>query len=222
MFVLFAAVALLLSATPASAEDVWGGPPDGWWDRGDSGSTYQLWDFETSMTPAYPTEQDNSCGEGYADFDLTGWVWAPDWECPEDLDPSGTLDGWHCTSEPTGFVIITIPNTLDPDGIKWIFMQITSSKAPSSVTPVPPAGGTSGTWPTGLPQIQHPGPAPFGGSWYTYNYGFWIIPNPESETIIIEVPYCTVIDQIVIDTICTHIFSASESTAWGAIKALLR
>jgi hypothetical protein len=72
-----------------------------------------------------------------------------------------------------------------------------------------------------LPQIQWPGPAPFGGAWYTYNYGLKIVPNPQVETVIIEVPFCTVIDQIVVDTVCTGTVAAEEKS-WSDLKALFR
>ena len=110
--------------------------------------------------------------------------------------------------------------------MKAIFLQITSSKAPSNVQVTGQGADgpyTSGTWQTGLPQIQWPGPAPYGGAWYTYNYGFVIRPNPESETIVIDVPYCTVVDQIVVDTICTNDDAVPvENSTWSDIKVLYK
>ncbi len=38
--------------------------------------------------------------------------------------------------------------------------------------------------------------------WNINNTGLTVQPNPEKEEIVIEVPYCTVVDQIVIDTRC--------------------
>jgi hypothetical protein len=107
--------------------------------------------------------------------------------------------------------------------VKWIFLQITSSKAPSDVTVIGEGPGgpfTSGTWATGLPHIQWPGPAPFDGVWYTYNYGRYVSPNPERETILISVPECTVVDQIVVDTICTVEPISAETSSWSDVKRL--
>jgi hypothetical protein len=56
---------------------------------------------------------------------------------------------------------------------------------------------------------------------YTFNFGFVIRPNPQEETITINVPFCTVIDQIVVDTICTGTV-ANEGSTLDQVKALFR
>lgn len=215
----------LLLAAPALAVDVWGGPPPDAWPRFAPDTTFQHWDFAQPLLPL-PDVWDNPYGEPWLEFlPPTGWEYSDAWECPPELDPGQFVDGWHCFEPDGGQVVITIPNTDNPDGAKYIFMQITSSKAPSDVgvsgTGSEPGGYTPGTWSTGRPQIQWPGPAPFGGVWYTYNYGLKIEPNPQAETIVIEVPYCTVIDQIVIDTYCTNVVAYEKST-WGDVKRLFR
>lgn len=219
------AAALLLTVSPLAAKDVWMGPPDGWWMRGDQGTTWAHWDFQTMDTVSYPID-------GLIPFEsptaeLVGdWEWSDGWECPPELDDSGFVDGWHCYGPDGGTIVLHLPNFPDPNQIKMIFIQITSSKAPSDVNVVgngsDPGGYVSGTWSTGVPHIQYPGPAPYGGVWYTYNYGLYIEPNPESEDIIIDVPYCTVVDQIVVDTICTDTTIPAAPGTWSGVKALFR
>jgi len=209
----------------ALAVDVWNGPPDGTWNRGDAGSTIQHWDFND---PAwlFPEILDNPYGEPFVEFDPpTGWEWG-EWEAPEELDPNGLVTGWHCSDPAGGSITLVIPNSDDPNGIKSIFLQVTSSKVPSDVTVSGsggnPSGYTSGSWSTGLPHIQWPPPAPPGGLWYTYNYGRYIIPNPEYETITLTFPYCSVVDQIVVDTICSTDPVTNEESSWGRVKTLFR
>ncbi len=214
---------LVMVGATALAVDYWQGPPPDTWNRGDFGTTVQRWVFEsTALGP--PESYSNPYGEPVAEVTYGSFEWGV-WDCSPELDPDGFVTGWHCNGDEGGVIVLHIPNTEIVDSIKWIFIQITSSKAPGSVTATgsganPPY--TSGTWSTGLPQIQWPGPAPFGGVWYTYNYGLHIRPNPQSEDIIIEVPYCTIIDQIVVDTICTPDPVATEDRSWSDIKALFR
>ena len=213
-------------AGAAWAIDFWGGPPEGTWNRFDPGSTVQHWDFNDPMVPV-PEFFENPYGIPFADFDLpTGWEWGDGWEAPPELDPAGSVTGWHCNDPAGGSITLTIPNSDDPNGIKSIFLQVTSSKSPSDVTVSgtgsDPAGYGSGSWATGRPQIQHPGPAPFNGQWYTYNYGRYIIPNPQSETITLTFPYCSVVDQIVVDTVCSTDPVGNEDSSWGRVKALFR
>jgi len=208
------------------AIDYWGGPPCDTWLRGGEGTTFQLWAF-SDQEYFGPEEPFNPFGDPLAEFDPpTGWEWGGGWECPLEMDLYGWVPGWHCSNEAGGSITLTIPNTDDPAGKKWIFLQVTSSKVPSDVTVSGsggnPAGYTNGSWSTGLPHIQWPPPAPFGGSWYTYNYGRWIEPNPESETITLTFPFCTVVDQIVVDTICTQDPVAVEDSSWSRVKALFR
>ncbi|MBN2578899.1 MAG: PEP-CTERM sorting domain-containing protein [Pirellulales bacterium] len=218
--IFWGALALAIVAAPATfAEDYWGGPPEGTWERGDPGTTWQNWHLCVNTLPDTPDEGNNPYGTPFFEITSGTFEWANNWECPPELGGFGE-DGWHCTQEGGGVVSVWIPNTPDPLRIKKMFVQITSTKAPSSVTPVGAGGETAGTWPTGLPQIQWPGPAPFGGSWYTYNYGLSLEPNPVGEWINIEVPYCTVIGEIVVDTICVPEPSTFVLLGCGAIGLL--
>ena len=225
--VLMTVVMLMIGlAGSALAIDYWGGPPEGTWNRFAPGSTIQIWDFIDSQYP-WPEYYDNPFGQSIAEFDpFDGWEWGDGWEAPPELDPDGSVSGWHCFDPAGGSITLTIPNSDDPNGIKSIFLQVTSSKVPSDVTVSGtgsnPAGYGSGTWSTGRPHIQHPAPAPYGGSWYTYNYGRYIIPNPQSETITLTFPFCSVVDQIVVDTICSTDPVVNEESSWGRVKALFR
>ncbi len=222
---------LALLATPAVARDH--GPLDGW-DRAADYSTFAHWEFSTNQLPCYPEEYTNPFGdEPFAEFPTGGWDWSDGWPCPPVIgDPtgsgSGTCTGWHCTSLEGGKITLTIANNEEPNEYKRIFLQITSSKQPTGVSTTGSGGATggytSGTFPTGRPDVQEGTPAPPfpGSSWYTYNYGLTIRPNPESETITIEVPYCTVIDQIVVDTECIPEPATMSLLVLGGIGVLVR
>ena len=214
------ALVLVAFCAPALAVDVWEGPPDGTWDRYDPNSTYVHWTFH-QFNP-WPYEFYNPYGPPIIELEpIDGWEYGM-WEAPPELGPAGTINGWHCTSPGGGHIMITIPNTPLVDGTKWIFMQVTSSKTVHVIGAASPDMINSGTWNTGRPQIQWPGPAPFGGAWYTYNYGLFIQPNPTYEHIIINVQDCTVIDQIVIDTLCSPGVIGMERNTWSGVKALYR
>ena len=216
-------------AATAVAVEVYPGPPDMGitWARGENGTTYQHWDFPDGDLPAYPDPlmMDNEYGEPKVEFVEGAWEWQPLWPCPESMNPGGGVSGWHCTSPNGGKIKITIPNNNNESFQKLIFMQLTGSKSPSdvSVSGTGSASGyTDGIWPPGTtpPQQGWGSPVPFPpGNWYTYFYGFYIVPNPEEETITIEVAYCTVIDQIVIDTLCTEEPFPNELFSWGWIKS---
>jgi hypothetical protein len=213
----------LLIAVPAFAVDYYQGPPPGSWQRGEVGTTFEHWTFDNPNPDGVPEFFDNPFGLPTSELG-NGFEYG-EWECPPELDPRGYVNGWHCMNPDGSSITLRIPNTEFVDGAKTIFIQITSSKSPTSVTTQGyggnPGGYVSGTWPTGLPAIQWGGPAPFGGSWYTYNFGLTIRPNPQIETITITVPFCTVIDQIVVDTICTGTVDGEASTM-DQIKALYR
>lgn len=195
---------LIVCAQPALAIDVWGGSPE--WTRGEPGSTYQKFDMSTPIGGQNPANI-NENPFGGATIEMEG-IW--EWDIiPGPAGDGSTVDAWHSMGDGmeggTSILKITVPNAQSPNPIKKIFLQITSTKGPTSITTVGhgPAGPyTPGTWQTNKPQVQHPGGYQ-GLPWYTYNYGLTISPNPESEDIFVEIPYCGWVDQIDIDTICT-------------------
>ncbi len=199
---------LLVMSGVGQAKDY--GPLVGW-DRYANNATFAHWEFTTSDMPSSPEDFWNPNGVPFIELTTNGtgfWEWSNEWPCPEGMDPSGVTDGWHCADAEGGTIRIEIPNDPENREIKEIFMQMTTSKLPSGITVTghggEPGGYTSGTFPTGRPDYQEGSPPPISGegSWYTYNWGFTIEPNPESETIEIEVEECTVVDQIVVDTRC--------------------
>jgi hypothetical protein len=121
----------LVLAVSAFAIDVWEGPPPGTWQRGMPGTTFEHWTFSDPTNP-YPEIADNPYGVPMVEF-VGAFEWGQ-WECPPELDPDGMVDGHHCIEPGGGTIILTIPNTEAIDGAKWIFMQITSSKAPTAVS----------------------------------------------------------------------------------------
>jgi hypothetical protein len=213
-FVLIAVMAIY--GASANAIDYWGGPPTGAWDRGGNGTTFEHWDYSTA--DLFPATFDNLYGlPVMGQPDPGDWEYGS-WVCPPELDPSGVVSGWHCLSLEGGTLTFTIPNTPIADGTKWIFLQITCTEMPQQASVAATGMTGSGSWDTLLPMIAWPGSAPYGGSWYTYNFGLFVRPNPTSETITIEVPFNTVIDQVVMDTLCSPGPIQAEDGRWGDFK----
>jgi len=220
LFTLAAVILLALSSPAAFADDVWGGPPEGQWLRGDPGSTWQHWNFRDPAVPD-PCEGENEYGDpGFLVEEASTWEWVSGLD---PLDPPGEpIDGlqFNGPTGSTGTIIFHVPNRPELNEIKKIFVQVTSSKSPSGVTALgfDNAGGayTSGVFNTGLPPLQH------ANGWYTYNYGLTIEPNPEWEDVVINFPFETIVDQVVIDTICTPEPATLTMMAIGGAVALVR
>lgn len=182
MFVLCAIVVI-------SASSFAGFVPD--W-RGDLGSTYQEWQFNTGENPTAPDIDENSYGFPEAKIgagDPSGMEW---------LSSDRGHDGVWKTD---GYIELYIPNAPNnaPDSYKIIFIQMIFD-----------AGANSDAWvrysADGLP--LSPGIAPIesvdlGDG---YRYGLWkieITPNPTEETIYTLPFYCDLFaDSIIVDTIC--------------------
>ena len=219
LFTLVAVILLALMSSSALADDVWGGPPEGQWVRGDPGSTWQHWNF-SDPTSSEPDEGQNEYGDPVSLFDESMWTWVSGLD---PLNPPGDpVDGFHFDGQEgsIGTMIFQVPNQPKLNEIKKIFVQVTSSKGPSGITALgfDSVGGgyTSGVFNTGRPLIQHI------NGWYTYNYGLTIEPNPEWEDIAIEFPFDTIVDQVVIDTICTPEPATLTMMAIGAVALVRR
>lgn len=171
---LTAVILLAFVASPAAfAEDIWGDQIPGW-TRGDPGSTFQHWQFGDQNSNS-PESCQNEYGSPTFEFESSSqWHWD---NLPGPQGQEIPVSVWFTLD--TGTMIFHVPNRPELNEIKKIFVQITSTKGPSSVTAVGGGGGpngyTTGEFPTGLAEIQH------SGDWYTYNYGLTIEPNPEFE-----------------------------------------
>ena len=213
-YLLMFSIVVMFVAVPAVAKD-YGLPDSAPWNRGYPGSTYQHWQFSSS-TSNTPDDYNNPYGDPSFEFESpSNWGWNPSMPGPDGPDVSAWTLG---TESGTGTLILHVPNNPDPNEIKYIFLQITSTKFPT-VTPVGGGSGgpyTSGTWPTGVGSVQED------NGWYTYNWGLTIEPNPEYEDIVIDVPFDTSIDQIVVDTICTPEPATMALLAIGGLVTLLK
>ena len=118
----------LVVSPPALAEDLWQGPADGSWARGDPGSTWQHWDF-CDPQEFIPCMFENEYGPPEFQFESpTQWQWS------EHLPgPAGhPVPSWWTPDD--GTMIFHVPNRPELDEIKKIFLQITSTKGPAGVT----------------------------------------------------------------------------------------
>jgi hypothetical protein len=220
---LLIAVIIVLCYTSAFSVDYWGAPPDNTWTRGDAGTAFSHHTFYNSNPVMEPEFVDNPFGTVVHSVD--GGYWSDTWECPTEMEPGGTVDGFHFDGPCGGSITIEFTNSELDDGAKYIYIQLTSSRPPTSVEVSAEGGSPTGytyeIWQTGRPHIHWPGSAPFDGNWCTYSFGFLVQPNPQKELITLHFHHCTVVDQIVIDTFCTTAI-ATEPSTWGSIRRLFR
>ena len=201
-------VGCLAVAGSAEAMDVYG---EDVWFRGDANSTMQHWTFTTDQqTDIVPEDYSNPyLPAPECDIVADNAEWRLDWEAPAELldeptDPG--IPGWHMPAG--GTTIYLLHNDPTPRAMKILIQQMTCSKEPLSVSLELPAGHTyEAIDPVslGMPTVVWGQPAPFsetGADWATYVYAFEIYDNPEWESIVVEHPPCTTLDQIMIDTVC--------------------
>ena len=186
LFVMAVLIALAQLIPRSEAIREWDPP----WDMMHPNATTQAWEFDTEPLDLtgriYPTEYDNPFGEPYLTGDFDEWIG----EYPGPLgDPTGVI---HVGGDPTGTVKILVENNENPLEVKHILLQITSTKSPGPNVP--------GTNPPG--SVIPLTPLQCANGFYVYGYSIAIFPNPEREEITIELPYCTYIDEIIVDSIC--------------------
>ena len=184
-------IAALVSAS-AAADDL--NPPP--W-RGQEGSTMQHWSFDTqpgSWSNIPPETFDNPYGSPSGDATCEMFC-TPDWD-DEFYGRQGVLE--------TGIIDLNIPNRGESLQGKVIRLQVVfhgigDFETPSG-TSVTPEGGETVT----LLSQQY---TPLEGDWAYMVFEWQIMPNPVSEIIRVQTPYGVegnlLIDQIVVDTICT-------------------
>ena len=192
----------MMVAAPALAEDIY--PPD--W-RGDERSTYQRWEFNDDNPIPLPDEVMNPFGMPQ----MVVTPYAP-W-MPEFGDPISRPGVWPLS----GMIEVEVPNN-QPDEYKLIRVQVTwaeqqegSGIEPIITVAIPVQG-----------EVQEADRLTtcVGYPWQHTVVDFFVIPNPEWETISIfgEVN----VDEVVIDTICIPEPGTMLLLAVGGVSALLR
>ena len=157
--------------------------------RGQAGTTWQSWGFDTDSNPSAPDAGVNPNGDASlsvaGSFPLTSWL-------PEDLGHDGV---WKFED----FIQIDIPNFDIQNPVKEIWIQLTY--AADSIE--------QGLAPLILTQPGAVGPAvleeqlDLDGTYYTETYSLILEPNPDFESIFIQPRNCTLfVDAITVDTIC--------------------
>lgn len=183
-----AIVGILALASCALALDL--NPPI--W-RGDEGTTYQAWDFNTSANPLAP---DGGVNNPYGapslsvagNFPFTVWL-------PSDQGYQGV---WKFED----YILVDLPNNPVPNEYKDIWIQLTyyaDEAADPDLVTLPAAAGVAQTiQKTELP-LQP-------GAQITYWHATYLLhlePNPAFEQLWIMPHDCTMfIDELVIDTLC--------------------
>ena len=103
-FIVLAAIAVLAMAVSTASANFTGM----WWERGDAGSTYQDWTFDTGATPAIP-ENYSSPGTPTANIDVVAGEHVPNPGWYEGGE-SGVLGRYGVWAGDTIYVDLYIPN----------------------------------------------------------------------------------------------------------------
>ncbi len=218
---LLVTVTLAGFAASAVADDLM---PPLW--RGQPLTTLAEWEFLTD-SPVQVISPDGTLptvvGDGGAGGPLASWGGDITWDS---FDGDGALIG---TGPAEGQISLEIPNWVDTNPIKWVQIQMTVQRYfttdpndPTNTILVTPHVDTIGNTlpPTATSMLVQVFPElpvnPTDGTFLRTE--LWkILPNPEGETIYINVPVDTLVDEIVVDTIST----VPEPTTCGlAVVAL--
>jgi hypothetical protein len=179
---LFVLVACALSAAPALAVPSLGG-----WERGDPGSTYQMWDFSTPADPAIPEINQNPYGTPTADIGGNVFGWA-------EKDFMGRDGVWG--GDPL-VIELYIPNRENPSPYKdiWLEMGYLGTVLGITVDPYPPGDVVLLSESTEVVDPEY--------FWKKSIYAWRIYPNPFDEKITITLTGTGgFVDYIAVDTIC--------------------
>ena len=184
--------------------------------RGDPGSTYQEWDFLTNSDPAAPEVDLNTYGTASADISL-GPLASGYWATYPPI-VGGRIGVWDIA---TGDITLTIPNTdlTGPATWKEIWVQVTYYQDITTIPVVEVVGGSFLGGQTITSEV-----IPAWGS-YVVTQSMWRIePNPTIEEIIIsgDPVFGSMIDQIVVDTICIPEPATLSLLALGGLAVLVR
>ena len=179
----FALVMCAVLAAPALAAPSLG------WNRGDPGTTYQVWTFDDADNPALPEIDENPYGTATATIADNSSGWAETF-----LDHSGV---WGNHPEPLE-ISLYIPNRQVRSPYKEIYLEIgyKGTVTEVSVDPVPAGDSVDLT----LQDTILVDPV---NLWYKAIYTGRIYPNPDAETIFIgSTGTGGFVDYIAVDTIC--------------------
>lgn len=162
--------------------------------HGQEGTTYQEWRFDNDNdTLVVPEEMNNPYGNATAQITVgefgSGWMAGgpPGWE----------QEGfWDIGRD--GSIVLDIDNSLEPLLYKEIWVQVTYLQGPSEQPGLTVIGADFISQQTILVAPDPP------SSWYLHQSRWRIEPNPDHEQIVLigNPLWGSVIDQIVVHTIC--------------------
>jgi len=178
--VLAAVVVLAMAISNASAGM--------WWQRGDPGSTWQDWTFDTGVNPATPEAYSNP---GIPQASI---VAKPGSHVPE----AGWKDGWYGREGVwAGDILqitLDIPNVPPPNTFKEIWLQMEYIGDVTATSIIIPQSGVEflgGGWDYSTE------------GWKIYTVGWRIFPNPVEEQIFVEIVNSgAFLNYLYVDTIC--------------------
>ena len=178
--------------------------------RGEGGTTYQEWRFDTGANPSAPEVATNPYGKPEASVVVglfgSGWI--------DQLEGMGTKTGYWDLGG-AGTITLDIPNSPVANPYKDIWVQVTYYEDISQAPTVDIAGATRLGGETRL--AEH---VDTGGDWFVDQSMWRIQPNPSSESIVLtsDPDWGGVIDQVVVDTRCSDAPGVPEP---ASITALL-
>ena len=191
--------------------------PPAW--RGGALSTTQGWDFLTPQDPLQPDDPNvplvigNGGGVPLASYAAMQWV-------PHDGD-GGLIGG------PGSQLHLYIPNWIDFEPFKWMWIQITFVGSPTNVPYIVNLGAQDNVANyvyvvPDPPVVYSLGSSNVDTGVYGVAQGFTLFPNPDWEMFDIFVPENVVIDQIVVDTISFPEPTSMALLALGALPMITR
>ncbi len=194
--------------------------------RGDPGSAFQEWEFLTNANPADPENVDNGYGSPTATISL-GWGASGYWAEYPPLGGAGRDGVWDIgrgidPGHPTdiGRITLWIPNAdiTDPDSYKDIVVQVTYYSDITGAPIVDVPGATN----TGSQSLLVETIPNWGQLWVDITT-WHMEPNPTDEVITITGNWNgSMIDQIVVDTICIPEPATLSLLALGGLGVLVR
>lgn len=167
--------------------------------RGDEGTTYQEWRFDTDANPALPEVISNPYGSALAAIVLGDYASGWQEQLPGLGDQIGYWDLGGDRGNGGGSILIDVDNRPLALEYKEVWVQVTYFRDMSQAPTVTVPGAAYLTGQTLLVEQVLTG-----GAWYLDQSIWRIEPNPDHEQILItsDPMWGSVIDQVVIDTIC--------------------